>query len=1184
MSTLTWITPAGSVGIYAENSPLTFNFEATPSVTSNKVTYTLLNGSFSTDPGSTLSLTTQYISGKWIGVLTGNSGAVNQDTVNEFTIRATETVGTGNVVVSIRDRTFALTVSGAAIPEFLTTDGLLFVVNDSTWVNYQIQFTNNSTNSSNTTIKLVSGILPPGLEINSSGLIRGYALPPVGTQQQFNFALEIDNQTGSNLNYYSIIIVNQESLPGFNGRAPALLNAQPLSFTIDPDSVNSYYYITGSSIGRYFQNDQFIFKFIGYNFNDLSENGITYTIIGLSDVVTLENVSKSETSGWYRGIIKEVGKSVQTYNLIIRVSVPGIAPGTTLTSQDVVFSMTVVGDIATEITWLTDSDLGVINNGATSELVVKATSPAEIKYRMIGRGVSTNIKTITATTTAGNTTNFLTFGDIGTWAKGAETTPPVPSTWTWDSQQPVTTVFNEIYFNNCTYLATVNPRTLIVGRNQSYNGVMYSYADGGLALRVVPSPNGAREFKEVIQSGGRVVVSGSRITTTGSTTGYSGLIAYSNSLTSLGWTSIPSSSFPSIPGNWGLNSIHDSGTRYVAVGDGGIILVSTTNNIATTSWVLSPSTTTANLQSVTWTGYRYVAVGEFGTVLTCNNPTDPDPSKWSWVVSSPQGDTLNKITVNGSTILAAGENGAIITSVETNFDQLAWTTVQNLISTSEIYDVISVADKFYLVGDVGTVLVCEYQTLVERFILSSPTITLPPNLTLIPNGDIAGRVAFETERTVSQQDQSITYTFTVQAYNTVFENINVNKTFTITVYQKYYYPYDNIYMKLMPSYKYQTAVYELCNSASLIKREYLYRPNDPNFGHQSQVIFWHTYGLPSIGDTYFYDQYVSAVQENFYWRNLTLGPIRVAEARNSKEEVIYEVVYSEIIDDLINNRGISINKEIIWPRSLIVDNSDYWTSTEKIYTDATYYDQYPIVHKVMEVVSPTEFIFDKVEALYATDKNNQWYNLYCNATGSTITSFEITLPPPATAPLMVPPSIIEVNPLTNTVTFNCAQPGLQPGDQVVFSLPADTSLTSELSRVLYPASTDNMRKQLFNFFGSLQDDSILPKWMTSKQRDGKTLGYVPAYVIAYAKPGCGELIKTDVETKWDYRLNDIQFEVDRIIVDRSMTYNYLGQPSGSSIPDWTTLPSAQPYPYPVDSKNSYVYYPHQTILPGVRRQ
>lgn len=1180
MSTLTWITPAGSVGIYAENSPLTFSFEAEPSISSNKVTYTLLNGQFSSDPGSTLVLTTQFVGGKWIGALAGNSGAVNQDTTNEFTIRATETVGAGNIVVSIRDRTFSLTVSGTALPEFLTNDGLLFTVNDSTWVNYQVQYNNTNMDSSNVaTIRLVSGILPPGLEINSSGLIRGYALPPVGSQQQFNFVLEIDNQSGSNLNSYSIVVVNQASLPGFNGRPPALLNAQPLSFTIDPASINSYYYITGNSIGRYFQNDQFIFKFIGYNFNDLSENGITYTIIGLSDVVTLENVPASQTSGWYRGIVKEVGKAVQTYNLIIRVSVPGIAPGTTLTSQDVVLSMTVVGDIATEITWLTDSDLGTINNGATSEIFVKATSPAEIKYRMIGKDVSTNIKTITATTTVGSTTNFLTFGDIGTWAKGSETTPPVPSTWTWASQSPVTTVFNEIYFNNSTYLATASPRTLIVGRNQSYNGIMYTYTSTNTALQVMPSPNGAREFKEVIQSSGRVIVAGSRITPTG----YSGLISYSNSLTSLGWTSIPSSSFPTLPGNWGLNSICDSGTRYVAVGEDGVILVSTTNNIATTGWVLSPSTTTANLQSIVWTGYRYVAVGEYGIILTCNNPTDPNPANWVWVVSSPQNEGLNKIIVNGGVILAAGENGVIITTIETNFDQLAWNPVQNSISTSDLYDVITVGDKFYLVGDVGTILVCQYQALVERYILSSPTISLPPNLTLLPNGDIAGRTAFETERTILQQDESVAYTFTVQAYNTEFENINSNRTFTITVYQKYYYPYDNIYMKLMPSYKYQTAVYELCNSASLIKRDYLYRPNDPNFGHQSKVIFWHTYGLPSIGDVYFYDQYISAVQENFYWRNLTLGPIKVAEARNSKEEVIYEVVYSEIIDDLLNNRGISVNKEIIWPNSLIVDNSDYWSSTQRIYADATYYDKYPIVHKVVSVVSPTEFILDKVEALYATDKNNQKYNLFCNATGNTITSLEVPIPPPATAPVYVPPTVVEVNIFSNTVTFNCDQPTLKAGDQIVFSLPADTSLTSELGRVLYPASTVNMRKQLFNFFGSLQDDSILPKWMTSKQRDGKTLGYVPAYVIAYAKPGFGDKIKLDIETKWNYKLNDIQFEIDRIIVDRSMTYNYLGQPSGSSIPDWTTLPSAQPYPYPVDSKNSYVYYPHQTILPGVRR-
>jgi hypothetical protein len=45
---------------------------------------------------------------------------------------------------------------------------------------------------------------------------------------------------------------------------------------------------------------------------------------------------------------------------------------------------------------------------------------------------------------------------------------------------------------------------------------------------------------------------------------------------------------------------------------------------------------------------------------------------------------------------------------------------------------------------------------------------------------------------------------------------------------------------------------------------------------------------------------ILSVTRNHYWRNITLGELKTAVARDNNNNIIYEVVYSEVIDNLIN--------------------------------------------------------------------------------------------------------------------------------------------------------------------------------------------------------------------------------------------------------------------------------------------
>lgn len=207
---------------------------------------------------------------------------------------------------------------------------------------------------------------------------------------------------------------------------------------------------------------------------------------------------------------------------------------------------------------------------------------------------------------------------------------------------------------------------------------------------------------------------------------------------------------------------------------------------------------------------------------------------------------------------------------------------------------------------------------------------LPPNLTLLNTGEIAGTVAFQPSDTILSPNASSYFQFTVQAYSPEFPLITSTKTFTITVLQEFANPMDTLYIKCSPSISDRELIASLLNSESLIPSKYLYRPTDPNFGKASEVIYEHAYGINASN----FDEYIAAVTKNHYWRNITLGEIKTAVARNQyTNEIIYEVVYSSIYDNLVNYgvedqysvteqaniiipNGKSISKTVLWPRPI----------------------------------------------------------------------------------------------------------------------------------------------------------------------------------------------------------------------------------------------------------------------------
>lgn len=387
---------------------------------------------------------------------------------------------------------------------------------------------------------------------------------------------------------------------------------------------------------------------------------------------------------------------------------------------------------------------------------------------------------------------------------------------------------------------------------------------------------------------------------------------------------------------------------------------------------------------------------------------------------------------------------------------------------------------------------------------------LPPNVTLSQNGELTGVIAYQPTDTFLVPNTKTDFVFTVEAYSPLYSVVSSTKTFTITVVQELNQPTDTLYIKCAPSIKDRLYIDTLLDNSELIPEDLLYRPNDPNFGKATSVIYEHAYGIYASN----LDQYVAAVTKNHYWRNITLGEIETAVATDEEGNIIYEVVYSKVIDNLVNSKGQSVSKEIYWPRLIDLGLGPWYTSSTEIFT--SYID------------SQISFLQTQIEEIDITDQ------------------------------------------LENPLELN-------QGEPLFF-----TSLTPGYARLLYPNSLPNMRQQVGDVLGQDVNSNILPLWMRSQQTNGSTLGFVPAWVIAYTKPGCSNIVKTNIENNWvDFlgrplRLNAINFQIDRFTVDKSITYNF---DTTVSPPAWIGLPSADPVPDPIDSKDFYVLMPRKTILP-----
>lgn len=184
--------------------------------------------------------------------------------------------------------------------------------------------------------------------------------------------------------------------------------------------------------------------------------------------------------------------------------------------------------------------------------------------------------------------------------------------------------------------------------------------------------------------------------------------------------------------------------------------------------------------------------------------------------------------------------------------------------------------------------------------------TLPNGLILLSDGCISGSVEYNT---------SGTYTFEIEA-NDIYRESSIRKEFSINVLNESK-KYTKIYMQPLLLREKREAYSNFINNEYTFDSELIYRPFDINFGIQRNLKIILEFGIEQTE----LSKYSEALTENFYRKKFYFGNIKIAIAKDSNGNSLYDLVYADVVDQLVNFQNTSVNSVVY------INNKDYYPST-----------------------------------------------------------------------------------------------------------------------------------------------------------------------------------------------------------------------------------------------------------------
>jgi len=991
-----WITPAGNLGVI----PVGVFFQLTlqgeiPGEPGAELYYTIiagrlpdgiqcaLNGSISGTPDAVASLQ---------GVPT----EVGRNTTSKFTVR----MYPENDPTNIRDRTFSITVAVIPEPIWITPAGLIAVYYDSDPVDYQFLFQEVYTPDI-TVVTVAAGVLPGGLHLSLDGRLTGYVQPTPNVDEiagydlaaqdidpydfvsqsiskNFQFTLQVSNGNASSLRTFEIFVYSRSQM-----------QASDAVLSVNSDvEINNNTYITAdetpyqapfivnsdpSNLGTFRSSNYFAYQFVGENY---ISQPITYAISVNEGAGFAPGLVLDPTSGWYYGYIPDQGTTETDYSFnVVVYQNEFITPAMTITQTVAATGYVTANYITNTLEQNLPFSLAANFGGLTAgTLYYVDTIVSQTAVWNIANDQITSYNTVFTVHLADSSIPTLTN------ATGAvEATLIIECTETDTATKRIT----------CSSTANLGIGQPLVFTGTAFGGITAS----SQTIYYVIEISNERQFKV-----STLPYSPTEVNTPVTLTTAAGSMIANMILASEAY-----------PFSLTITGAVDAEVVWDNPADLGSIV-----NGATSMFKVS-------------------AVNRGGRTMRYRLKSGAYNSLPQGLELLPSGDIVGRVSFDtfaldlGTTTFdqsfAINRN---LTSLGTTFDQTYVFTVNAYAEDTyqTIYEVQSIEINN---GGTGYSNVNKPTIAISAPIGASAipavagTVTVVAgaitNVSMVPaqgavNGN--GYTSVPTVTVTQGFGGSGANLTAVMAATGSRDVISVFKTFNIKVIREYNRPYQNLYVRAMPPPNDRALIRSLLDNSEIFPPEYLYRADDPNFGKSTQVTYAHAFGLAP--DTL--ERYVASLYENHYWKNLILGEIATAQAIDPiTGEVVYEVVYSKIIDNLVNADGQSVNKIVTLPYA---------------------------------IVNPTD--------------------------GTTI-------------------------------------------------------ITS-----VYPNSLINMRNQVIDVVGQISN--TLPLWMTSKQTNGRVLGFTPAWVIAYVNPGRAKEVAYFIQTYFAQQLNSVDFKVDRYILDRVLSKNW----------------------------------------------
>ena len=344
--------------------------------------------------------------------------------------------------------------------------------------------------------------------------------------------------------------------------------------------------------------------------------------------------------------------------------------------------------------------------------------------------------------------------------------------------------------------------------------------------------------------------------------------------------------------------------------------------------------------------------------------------------------------------------------------------------------------------------------------------SLPPGLSLSSQGNIIGQVDLTEFKILNDSATSFDYSFTVNVSDQ-YQSAAANKEFSITVNLPYSVEYGNMSAQGLLSNRVNSTsdadlFYSLAQDPNINNDDVIFRSEDPAFGVRQSADMLLIAGLEHQTLT----TLQQVMEQNHEPKTLYFGDVKTAVARQNGV-IKYEVVYIEMVDNLVNNEGVSVPKSIT------------------LRTDI----RRPLLGPVADVTRIT------------TDN----YDDYTVTTDGGL-SFSIS------------------------------------GSKIRYAHPLSADLGT--FEKLFPNAIDNMRSVMKNL--GQKEFVHLPLWMrTVQDGSGVPLGYKPAIVLAYCKPGQSALVRRRILDK-EIDFKKIFFRIDRYVVNASRVDTGTITPDGST--------------------------------------